>query len=69
MYTPRHLRRKGNASRNGSRDSTKTMAFRAAAALSKRFIHQKASQLVKPALAAEYSKWCVRADNGTLRKG
>lgn len=66
-YTPRHLRRKGNASRNGSVDSTKSAAFRKAALISKKFISQPASALASPKLRHQYSEWCRRADAGTLR--
>lgn len=68
-YTPRHLRRKGNAGRNGSVDKTKSQAFRTAAQLSKQFIHQSASALESPKMRERYAEYCRRSDANSLRKG
>lgn len=61
-YTPRHLRRKGNASRNGTVGPEKKKGMRKAALLSKKFINQPASQLEKPgALHNEYMRYRAKA--------
>lgn len=63
-FTPRHLRRKGNASRNGSVGEEKQRAFRRVAQLSKQFIHQSANALEGN---ERYLAWCGKADRGALR--
>lgn len=68
-YTPKHMRRKRNASRNGSVGPEKTKAFAKAKQLSDRFIHQSASTLAKPSMAADYRAYCDKCDRGTLRGG
>lgn len=67
-YTPRHLRRKKNASRNGSVDITKSQAFRKAAQRSKKFIHQSSSML-ESKLHHDYREYCGTCDRGSLRTG
>jgi hypothetical protein len=66
-YTPRHMRRKRNASRNGTVGPEKQRAFRTAAQISKRFIHQSASTLENPKIAAQYSEYKARCDRQGLR--
>lgn len=67
MYTPRALRRKGNASRNGSVGPEKKIAMRRAALLSKKFINQKASALEKPGqLHEEYMVYRKRANGNKI---
>ena len=63
MYTPKHLRRKGNSSRNGSTGPEKKRARRKAALYSKEFIYQKASQLEKSGeLHNRYMVYRVKAN-------
>jgi hypothetical protein len=66
-YTPPHMRRRKNASRNGTVGPEKTKAFRTAAQLSKRFIHQSAAALEHPRLASEYAAYKARCDRNGLR--
>lgn len=68
-YTPRRLRRKGNASRNGTVGPEKKRAFRAAKAKSDRFIHQSASMLEKPSVYQHYARYKLACDNDALRAG
>lgn len=66
-YTPRHLRR--NKDHGAVKDTGKRAAFQRAAAWSKRFIHQKASQLEKPGpLHDAYMDWSGAANRGALRR-
>lgn len=69
MYTPRKMRRKNNASRNGTVDGTKSKAFRKAAQMSKLWIHQSSSYLEHPRNYPLYRDYCGKCDRDGLRKG
>jgi len=69
MYTPRNLRRKGNANRNGTVGPEKKRAFRAAKKISDRFIHLSASELEKPKVYSQYLSYKTACDRNSLRRG
>lgn len=66
-YTPRNLRRKNNASRNGTVGPEKAQAFRSAKRISDKFIHQSASMLEK--MGQQYAEYRGICDREALRKG
>lgn len=67
VFNPRHLRKRYN-NKSGGKDPTKSRAFARAAKWSKQFIHQSASALAKPPLAAGYHDWSNAARKGVLRR-
>lgn len=68
-FTPRHLRR-GYSNKSGPKDPTKSRAFRRCKRISDLFIHQSASALASPALAAQYEAYRAKTISGDgFRKG
>lgn len=68
-YTPRHLRRRGNTSRNGTVGPEKSQAFRQAKREGDKFRHQSSSMLEKPSVYPHYAEYKRKTDaaNGNRR--
>lgn len=66
-YTPRHLRRRGNTTKNGGGQEEKSKMFRVIKKVSDQFIHQSASTLEK--MGYRYERYCRQFTGDKVRLG